>query len=113
MEDVLMQLRMYEYAAESFEEDNYPDATLEDVQQSKYEYMYLRNLGDYLEILIKKDKYSNEEIAEKMKSYFDKMYSDFQKNSKKSIALKKKATFLKNAAFQQVYNILEEVLVEV
>ena len=44
MEDILRQLRMYEYAAESFEEDNYPDATLEDVQQSKYEYMYLQCL---------------------------------------------------------------------
>ena len=80
MEDILRQLRMYEYSAETFEEDNYPDATPEDVKQSKYEYMYLRNLGDYLEILIKKNKYSNEDMVEKMKNYFDKMYSDFQKN---------------------------------
>ena len=113
MEQVLRQLRMHEYSAENYKEDNYPDATQEDIQQSRYEYMYLRNLGDYLEIMMKKNKYSEEEMVERMKEYFDKMYSDFQKNNKKSIVTKKKATFLKNAAFQQVYNILENVLEEV
>ena len=110
MQEVLNELRMYEYLAENFETDNYPDASQEEIQQSKYEYMYLRNLADYFEIMMKKGKYSEEEMVERLREYFQKMYSEFKENSKKSIATKKKATILKNNAFQQVYTILEDAL---
>lgn len=110
MQDVLNYLRLCEYSAESFEEDNYGDCTQDEIQSAKYEYMYLRNLADYLEIMMKKGKYSEEEMVERLREYFQKMYSEFKENSKKSIATKKKATILKNNAFQQVYIILEDAL---
>ena len=49
MQDVLDYLRLCEYSAESFEEDNYGECTQDEIQGAKYEYMYLRNLADYLE----------------------------------------------------------------
>ena len=110
MQDVLDYLRLCEYSAESFEEDNYGECTQDEIQGAKYEYMYLRNLADYLEIIMKKGKYSEEEMTQRMRDYFEKMYSEFKENSKKSIATKKKATILKNNAFQQVYIILEDAL---
>ena len=63
MQDVLNYLRLCEYSAESFEEDNYGECTQDEIQGAKYEYMYLRNLADYLEIMMKKGKYSEEEYG--------------------------------------------------
>lgn len=113
MWDVLDILRSCEYMAENFESDHYGDCNSEEVQQSKYEYMYLRNLADHLEIMLKSNKYSDNDMVEEIKKYFNKMYSDFQKNSKKSIVTKKKATMLKDNAFNRVYEILEDALSQI
>ena len=88
MEDVLKGLRTCEYSCENYELDHWADIqrgyiTKENIQQSSYEYMYLRDLGDNLETLLKSGKYSDKEIAYKTKEYLDRMYSNFQKNSQK------------------------------
>ena len=113
MLDVLDMLRDCEYMSENYENDHYPDATQEEIQQSRYEYMYFRDLADCLEIMIKRGIYSDEQMIEKMREKFNQMYSNFQKGSKKSIETKKKATLLKMAAFNSVYEVLEEALSQV
>lgn len=115
MEDVLNFLRTCEYSCENFESDRWADikagnTTKEEVQQAMYEYMYLRDLGDYLEELIKSKRYSDVEMAYKIKDFFNKMYTRFEKNSAKSIQTKKKATMLKQEAFSVVYGLLEDAL---
>lgn len=113
MQEVLNELRMYEYLAENFETDNYPDVSQEEIQQSKYEYMYLRDLADFLEGMLKSGKYSEEEMISKLEEYFQKRYLKFRENSKVSIINKKKATILKNNAFKQVDGILKNIFTEV
>lgn len=110
MEEVLGFLRDCEYLSENFKEDHYGDCTKEEVQQSNYETLYFRKIADYLEEMLKSDKYSNSEMCVKLKDFFNKMYSDFEKNSKQSIKTKKKATILKMQAFNTVYEALEEAL---
>ena len=61
MLDVLDTLRTCEYMSENYEDDHYPDATQEEIQQARYEYMYFRDLADYLEIMIKRGIYSDEQ----------------------------------------------------
>ncbi len=112
MWDVLNILRDCEYLNENFENDHY-DANKEEIQQSRYEYMYFRNLADHIEIMLKSNKYSIEEMKEKSIEYFNKMYAEFEKSSAKSIKEKKKATMLKEQAFYSVYNVLEDALSQI
>ena len=113
MLDVLDTLRTCEYMSENYEDDHYPDATQEEIQQARYEYMYFRDLADYLEIIIKRGIYSNDQMIEKMREIFNQMYSNFQKISAKSIETKKKATILKMNALNSVYEVLEDALTQV
>lgn len=109
MEGVLDFLRECEYLSENFESDDY-DCTKEEVQQANYEMLYLRKLADYLEEMLKSENYSDDEMIERLQKFFNKMYSEFEKNSKQSIKMKKKATLLKMQAFNRVYDVLEEAL---
>ena len=113
MLDVLDTLRTCKYMSENYEDDHYPDATQEEIQQSRYEYLYFRDLADYLETMIKRGIYSNDQMIEKMREIFNQMYSNFQKISAKSIETKKKATCLKMNAFNSVYGVLEDALAQV
>lgn len=113
MLDVLDTLRTCEYMSENYEDDHYPDATQEEIQQSRYEYLYFRDLADHLEIMIKRGIYSDEQMIEKVREKFNQMYSNFQKSSAKSIETKKKATCLKMNAFNSVYGVLEDALAQV
>ena len=113
MLDVLDTLRTCQYMSENYEDDHYPDATQEEIQQARYEYMYFRDLADYLEIIIKRGIYSNDQMIEKMREIFNQMYSNFQKISAKSIETKKKATILKMNALNSVYEVLEDALTQV
>ena len=45
-----------------------------------------------------------------LSAVFNKMYVEFEKNSKQSIKMKKKATILKMQAFSRVYDVLEDAL---
>lgn len=112
MLEVLDTLRTCEYMSENYEDDHYPDATQEEIQQSRYEYLYFRDLADYLEIMIKRGIYSDEQMIEKVREKFNQMYSNFQKSSAKSIETKKKATILKMSAFSTVYTVLEDALTQ-
>ena len=113
MEDVLNMLRDCEYLSENYEDDHFGECTRDEVQQANYECLYFRKLADYLETMMNSCKYSDEEMFEKMQSYFNKMYSDFKKNCHKTMETKKKATMLKDNAFYSVYGVLEDALNQV
>lgn len=113
MLDVLDTLRDCEYMSENYEQDHYPEVIQEEIQQARYEYMYFRDLADYLEIMIKRGIYSDDQMIEKMREKFNQMYSNFQKISAKSMETKKKATILKMNALNSVYEVLEDALAQV
>jgi hypothetical protein len=110
---VLSKLRDWEYCCENYEQHYYGVCTKEEIQQSMYEYMYFRDLADFLETELKTYKYSNKELAIRTQEYLDKMYAKFEKNSAKSLETKKKATMLKQEAFKKVFSVLDELLKEI
>lgn len=110
MDEVLGILRDCEYLSENFEEDSCGECTKEEVQQSCYEMLYFRKLADYLEEMLKSGEYSEIEMTKRLRNFFNKMYLEFEKNSKQSIKMKKKATILKMQAFSRVYDVLEDAL---
>lgn len=110
MDEVLGILRDCEYLSENFEEDFCGECTKEEVQQSCYEMLYFRKLADYLEEMLKSGEYSEIEMTKRLRNFFNKMYVEFEKSSKQSIKMKKKATILKMQAFSRVYDVLEDAL---
>jgi len=113
MENVLNILRNCEYMAENFENDHYGACTQDEIRQANYEYLYFRDLADYLEIMLKKEKYTNQDMIIKMREFFNKKYSDFKENSRKVISNKKKVILLKESAFRSVYDVLEDALSQI